>query len=449
MFAVPADEMKIALFHNLPAGGAKRALFEHARALRARGHVLDAYVLSSASEDYLPLAPLCRRVVRPTMPDLAPKTPPLWGLLPGGLRRKADGLRDWRRQLRLLDLLDGVYARVAADIDAGDYDVVYVHHCRFLLSPSLLRFLRTPSVYFCQDTLRHAHEWAIDSAPDYDTARPGPLRRRLRGQWVGPVQASLLHAQDARNAANARAATLTLANSWYSREAILRAYGIPARVCYLGVDGEFFHPGPAAARDHGVLSVGNLGHNKRHDFVIDAVAAIPAARRPRLTIIGYEVIVGATTFGAARQELGPLARSLMRRAESQDVALTIEKEVTDETLRRAYQRAGVVAFAPHLEPFGFVSLEAMACATPVVGVSEGGLRESIRDGETGLLTDRDAGEFGMALDRVLSDPALAARLGAAGRADVQTRWTWERSTDALERFFALAGAGEGASCASR
>ena len=356
--------MKIALFHNLPAGGAKRALFEHARALQARGHVLDAYVMSSAAEDYLPLAPLCRRVVRPELPDTAQKTPPLWNLLPGGLRRKADGLRDWRRQLRLLDVLDEVYARVAAEIDAGGYDVVYVHHCRFLLSPFLLRRLRTPSVYFCQDTLRYAHEWALEPHPDYDTARGGLLRRRLRGQLVGLPQAALLHRQDERNAANARAATLTLANSWYSREAILRAYGIAARVCYLGVDSEFFRPDATVAREHSVLSVGNLGHNKRHDFVIDAVAAIPAARRPALTIIGYEVIQGETTFGAGEQTLGPLARSLMRRAEAQGVALTIQKEVTDEALRRAYQRAGVVAFAPHLEPFGFVSLEAMACGTP-------------------------------------------------------------------------------------
>ena len=352
----------------------------------------------------------------------------------------------------MLDVLDDVYTQVAAEIDAGGYDVVYVHHCRFLLSPFLLRRLRTPSVYFCQDTLRYAHEWALESPPDYDTARGGLLRRRLRGQWVGLPQAALLHQQDARNAANARAATLTLANSWYSREAILRAYGI-ACPRLLPRRGLASSSGPTRrrAREHGVLSVGNLGQNKRHDFVIDAVAAIPAARRPALTIIGYEVIEGETTFGAGEPSLGPLARSLMHRADTQGVALTIEKEVTDESLRRAYQRAGVVAFAPHLEPFGFVALEAMACETPVVGVCEGGLRESLQDGVTGLLTDRDAGEFGAALDRVLSDPALAARLGAAGREDARTRWTWERSTDTLERYFALlgvvAGAGE-ASCAS-
>ena len=433
--------MKIALFHNLPAGGAKRALYEHARILQARGHTLDAYVMSSAAENYLPLGPLCRRVVRPQVPDWVQRPlrlGPLWKVLPGALRRKADGLRDWRGQSRMLDVVEKIYERVAADIDAGGYDIVYVHHCRFLLSPFLLRRLRTPSVYFCQDTLRQAHEWALAEHPDYDSARGSLLRRRVRGQLVGVPQSRLLQQQDERNAANARAATLTLANSWYSREAILRAYGIAARVCYLGVDSEAFRPDPDRVRDHTVLSVGNLGHNKRHDFIIDAVAAIPARRRPPLKIIGYEVIAGETRFGATEQALGPVARSLLCRAEVRGVTLSIEKEVTDEALREAYQQAGVVAFAPYLEPFGFVSLEAMACGTPVVGVCEGGLRESVQDGVTGLLTDRDAAEFGGALDQVLSEPALAARLGAAGREDVRTRWTWDLSTDTLERCFARA-----------
>ena len=53
------------------------------------------------------------------------------------------------------------------------------------------------------------------------------------------------------------------------------------------------------------------------------------------------------------------------------------------------QPARATVYAPIMEPFGFVPLESMACGTPVVGVCEGGVRETIRHEETGLLVDRD------------------------------------------------------------
>jgi glycosyltransferase involved in cell wall biosynthesis len=92
----------------------------------------------------------------------------------------------------------------------------------------------------------------------------------------------------------------------------------------------------------------------------------------------------------------------------------------------------VVACAQILEPFGLIALEAMASATPVVAVSEGGFRETVVEGQTGFLTPREPKTFSDRLADVLEDPALRARLGAAGRTWVETRWTWERSADGLE-----------------
>jgi len=96
-------------------------------------------------------------------------------------------------------------------------------------------------------------------------------------------------------------------------------------------------------------------------------------------------------------------------------------------------RAAAVVYAPYLEPFGFVPLEAMSCGTAVVAVAEGGVRESVTDGVTGLLTPRSPAAFARALERVLGDPALAGRLGSAGRAAVLEKWTWEASTALLEQ----------------
>jgi glycosyltransferase involved in cell wall biosynthesis len=68
------------------------------------------------------------------------------------------------------------------------------------------------------------------------------------------------------------------------------------------------------------------------------------------------------------------------------------------------------------ESFGRVVVEAMAAALPVVGVRGGGVGEIVVDGETGLLAPPDdATALGAAMARVAADPALRARLGAAGR----------------------------------
>ncbi|HEX8281372.1 MAG TPA: glycosyltransferase family 4 protein [Chthoniobacterales bacterium] len=436
--------MKIALFHNLHPGGAKRALYEHARALRERGHSLDGYTLSTAAEGYLPMSALCQHVhTYELVSPPARRFRLLQPLLPGKrfarlLRRKTrDQLAiylDAHRLHREQDRLEELYARMAADIDSRGYDLVYVHQCHLSLSPALLRFLKTPTLYYAQDTLRYVYEWSLAERPDYNSTRESFYTRKMLGQLYPLPFVHLLRRKEQQYVASTRAAGLVLANSCYSREAIVRTTGTNPRVCYLGVDAEFFRPEPRIAREAEVLSVGALAPNKRHDFIIHALATIPAERRPALRIIGYELEFG-------RKALGPVANGLVALAERSGVSLQIDKEVSDDELRLAYQRAGVVAFAPVLEPFGFIPLEAMASAAPVVGVREGGLRETIEDGVTGLLTDRVAADFGAAIARILADKPLAEELGANGRARVLGRWTWQRSADELERWMCeLAGA---------
>lgn len=432
--------MKIALFHNVPASGAKRALYEHARHLKARGHTVDAFITATACEDYLPLAPICDRVAvygdpPPPARERAGQAP-LSGsrlrrvLRPGSVAH--DLLRDWvrfQRGTREVKALERIYREMAGDINRGGYDLLYTHPCLPTLAPDLLRFVNLPTVFYCQDTLRRAYEWTLGEAPGYDAIKETLFRRKALGAVVTPVARAWARREERRYVQNLRAATLVLVNSWYSREGVLRTTGVDARVCYLGVDADFFHPDPGTPRENLVLSVGALVPGKRHDFVIEALAAIPPEQRPRLEIVGYE-------FDYGKKALGPTARQLVSQAETRGVALTLRKEVTDAILRDAYRRAGAVACAPYLEPFGLIPLEAQACGAPVVGVSEGGLRETIRDGETGFLTDRDPEAFGAALLRLLADPSLRETMGRRGRAEVEARWTWERSADTLERLLA-------------
>lgn len=444
--------MRIALYHNLGPGGGKRHLYEQARELQARGHVLDLFVPATANETFLPLAPLCREVKvyggsasgNETM-AAAPTAP---RESDGGrvavLRRAArtvfgnaghDALaeRVYERRLasRIADLAVQ-NAQIARDIDDGAYDVAYVHQCALTIAPGVLRLVRNvPTVFVCHDTPRWAYEWAVEESPDYDSLPEKSGRRRRLGSLVSRVQGRLASDSDRRFVANCRAATMVLSNSCYSRECTVRATGTNPRICYPGVDTEFFAPGdaPATERRRDVLSVGALLPTKQHEFILRAVAAIPASRRPGLGILGYEspAAGGKSGRGIEGKRLSEIAGGL-------GVTLTLNRDVTDTTIRDAYRRAAVVAFPPYLEPFGLVALEAMACETPVVGVREGGVRETVRDGETGLLTDRDIPAFAAALDRILSDPELGRRMGSAGRERARSEWSWSRSVDVAESW---------------
>ena len=94
-----------------------------------------------------------------------------------------------------------------------------------------------------------------------------------------------------------------------------------------------------------------------------------------------------------------------------------------------------------VEGLGIVFLEAAACGKPVVAGRSGGADEAIVDEQTGLLVE--GGEpkaVALAIARVLLDPALATRMGEAGRARVEAEFTWRRSSDALAEVLARSAA---------
>ncbi len=110
-----------------------------------------------------------------------------------------------------------------------------------------------------------------------------------------------------------------------------------------------------------------------------------------------------------------------------------------------YDRAAVVVCPSLREGYGVVAREAMAHGRPVVGTAVGGLLDAIAHEQTGLLVPPgDAGALRAAVERLLSDPALRARLGAAARERAGEEFSWAKATAAtLSAYEAALTSGRG------
>jgi glycosyltransferase involved in cell wall biosynthesis len=211
-------------------------------------------------------------------------------------------------------------------------------------------------------------------------------------------------------------------NSQFVCDSVRNIYQLEAEVNYLGVDEMHFHP-MGLEKQRMVLSVGSLTPLKGFDFLINALALIPESERPPLAIV-------------SNFQNPPERDFLMSLAQEKGVVLNLMRNVSEEKLVELYNQAMLTVYAPHHEPFGFVSIESMACATPVVAVREGGIQETVIHEKTGLLVHRNPQEFSEAISRLLSDIDLARQLGSEGRRHVLHNWTWDRSVTTLEGHFA-------------
>lgn len=394
--------MRIALYHNLPSGGAKRAIHELLRQLQPR-HAIDVYTLSSADHAFADLRPIVdNHFVYPFRPLPLLQSP-------------------FGRANQISRLLDLIRIRkpqraIARDIHSRNYDLVFIHPCQVEIAPSLIRFVhRAPTVYFCQEPLRRAYE-PMPARP-YDT---GGARRRALLDTLDPLPRLYLATLKRIDRRNTRSAHTVLVNSKFVQQAAAAIYNSRARVAYLGVDPGRFRPDDRP-RQPMILSVGSLTPLKGFDFLIEAVARIPTGRRAPLVI--------SSNFQNA-----PERDYLVQLAAQRDVELRLLRNISDDRLCELYNEAQVVAYAALREPFGLVPVEAMACAAPVVAVREGGVQESVIHEQTGLLTPRDPAAFAAALMRLLADPGLAHTYGRQGRAHVEHNWSWAQAAVRLEEI---------------
>lgn len=404
--------MRIAIWHNLPSGGGKRALYYHIKGLLQRGHEVEVWCPPTADNNYLPLGDLVTEHVLPFE----------W-LPSNGRSRISRMFADYGNRVSKIEAMDR-HCRICADeINARGFDILLVNPCALFRVSSIGRYVDIPAVIYLQEPYR----WLYESLPQLPWVALAPRHGNkgtigyLKQYLKDLIRVQGLRVQVREELINARAFDAILVNSLFSRESILRAYGIESQVCYLGVDAQFFNPNGFPKSGY-VIGLGGIYIGKGVDRAIRAIASIDESNRPNLIWVGDFVSDGY------RAEVENLAKQLK-------VNISFQIRVSDERLIKLLSRATLMIYTSRLEPFGFAPLEANACETPVVAIAEGGVRETIHNGVNGILVENDDPiALGNAVLRLLGDPTLARQMGRRGREYVVENWSWEQAVDRLEAY---------------
>jgi phosphatidylinositol alpha-1,6-mannosyltransferase len=226
-----------------------------------------------------------------------------------------------------------------------------------------------------------------------------------------------------------RNASVIVAANMFARQKALET-GIDAKKVHLitpGVDLERFHPAPPSAElmrrydltgNVVLLTAARLVPKKGHSMVIRAMSQV-LHNYPHVRYL----VVGD---GPERQNLEHLAASL-----GVQHAVRFVGNVPNEQLAAFYQTCDVFVMPNRcveggdIETFGMVFIEANAAGKPVIGGRSGGALEAVEHGRTGFLVNPDSiDDLVGALQALVSNEELRARVGAAGLRRVRTEFTW-------------------------
>ncbi|MDR7038324.1 glycosyltransferase involved in cell wall biosynthesis/GT2 family glycosyltransferase [Methylobacterium sp. BE186] len=168
-----------------------------------------------------------------------------------------------------------------------------------------------------------------------------------------------------------------------------------------------------------ILFVGRLESRKGVDVLLKTVPRL-LARFPdiRIDIVGDDTIPRSdgTTY---KDEF--LANGLDPTSKGR---IVFHGRVDEDELRRKYRSCDIFVAPSKYESFGLIFLEAMMFGKPVVGCDVGGIPEVVTHDESGILVQvGDTAALEEAIARLINDPDLRARMGAAARRDYERRFS--------------------------
>jgi len=383
--------MKIAVYHNLPSGGAIRVLASYVRDLYKLGHEITVFSTTDSE--------LFQSETRNLVSEFR-----LYKFKP---------IINFGYHTVILSPLAGfelyrlhkMGKTIAQDIDNGDFDVVFVNPDRFTQSPLLLKYLKTPSVYLAHELFRGIHE----KLPGMGSIFNMVLRFfSYRFYFLKYLEKTCM-----------KSATEILVNSNFSQKVLLETYGLKSIVCRMGIDHDYFKP-DEREKESIILNVGQLSPLKNQEFIIRALS-------------GIKIETEFTLIFVYDQESRKYRQYLKKLAQESGLKIMWKKKIPDENLIDLYRKSRVLAFAAIREPFGLVALEAMACGLPVVAVDGGGVAESVVHNKSGYLTAANEHDFSRAVLKILLDDKLGRQMGECARKNVIEYWGWDSSVSFLEK----------------
>ena len=287
-----------------------------------------------------------------------------------------------------------------------DFDLVHDNQCLGYGILAIDRFLPV------LETLHHpiTKDRALEVAH-----APNAKKRRSVNRWYGFVK---------MQARVARRLPRVVVVSENSINDIHTDFGVPRqnmRLVPVGVDPELFKPLDHVARVPGRLITTASADValKGLSYLLEALAKLRTERDDlTLTVIG-------------RPKPGGRSAETIERLGLTD-AVTFVSGVTDERIVELYAEAELAVVPSLYEGFSLPAAEAMATGIAVVATTGGALPEVTgTDGETVLsCPPGDSDALAATIRRGLDDPALRAKIGAAGRERVISRWSWAHTAKA-------------------
>jgi glycosyltransferase involved in cell wall biosynthesis len=261
--------MKIAFFHNLPLGGAKKVVYEQIKYLSKRNEI-DLYQLIP-SDTFFPTEKFATHVYNYTF-QMNSKLP--------------DVLSRLNKDYKNFILLANLHKKIAKEIDSKKYDIVIVHPDKYTQAPFILKYLKSTSVYYAHEWLRIVYE------KEYAFQEDVTILKKLYEEFTRQIRKSI-------DRDNLLASDIILANSKFTSQNIKKAYERNASINWPGVDIRIFRP-LRIKKEYDILFVGDKSSHEGFDMLSNI------EKISKITISVKTISKKSESFGVSEEKLAEM-----------------------------------------------------------------------------------------------------------------------------------------------